>query len=649
MSMTRRVWILVAAVMVGVVAWGIVWWQLMNGGVAPSWVDPNSVTITVTEYHPPPVEESVVLADDRLEDKKTVFDPSLVDRRPEGQWIVNSSEAVIQLDAPVLRPDVDAQLLVLNRSYADAIAAVRASPLNWETILPSVNMVDGKAKQFDDGLYAALEQASFQGKSPKLPNRVAIVRRLFGRVGPNSPASPFLAAGLALVGEKVKVANAVEKDRRLSEFMANEVQSKPIGFYTWSKSLSDGFRFLRFFQQPLDQRDLALVRALLQALADDKQLKSDYQSALAFDARMTNPAEFQSLAELFEKNKDAIKSVSLPPGRATALFPPALSAEAQLFRKLFPVGLLPGANLIRSLIARIRSGEVDLAPRPNSGWYDHQVFALETLLLPEKGEESPKLLLTKLYKMRMLEAFKSLMTKRRETHVRELGYPTGAAAPPSLIAPRLRVEPCPSFYLRTARAYSFLAAFLESALGDELLGSLHGLREHGERPQNLRDELASMRDLFYGLYFLSAEDIGLKPKLVDDEPAERDRCERMATEWLGKAFADPDIAADTRVSVPVYVDLDATRLWATLGVRMARLTASFARPPRIRPRERDRNGSEPWQFVESFRLATAEYLIPVDEFAEISLRGSRVLTHDELRGVCDRKKTKEAIISALEH
>jgi hypothetical protein len=250
--------------------------------------------------------------------------------------------------------------------------------------------------------------------------------------------------------------------------------------------------------------------------------------------------------------------------------------------------------------------------------------------------------------MRMLEAFKALMTKRRETHVRDLGLPTTAAAPPKGVAPRLRVEPCPSFYLRTARAYSFLAAFLESALGSDVLGSLHGLSASGERSQSLRDELGSMRDLFYGLYFLSAEDIGLKPALAADEPADRDRSERAATEWLANALSDPDLAADTRVSVPVYVDLAATRLWATLGVRMARLTASFARPPRIRPREGDRNASEAWQTVEPYRLETAEYLIPVDEFAEIALRGGRVLTRDELRGVCDRKKTKEAIISALE-
>src|SRR5262249_42982100 len=155
-----------------------------------------------------------------------------------------------------------------------------------------------------------------------------------------------------------------------------------------------------------------------------------------------------------------------------------------------------------------------LKPGPESGWYDHQVYALETMLLPEKGDEKNKLLLTKAYKKRMLEAFQALITKRRETHVRQLGPAAAKSAaepPPSEVRPRLRVEPCPSYYLRTARAYAFLANFLEATVGKEALAELHGLKQGGQRPQDLYAELAWMRDLFYGLYLVSAEDIGLKP------------------------------------------------------------------------------------------------------------------------------------------
>lgn len=81
-----------------------------------------------------------------------------------------------------------------------------------------------------------------------------------------------------------------------------------------------------------------------------------------------------------------------------------------------------------------------------------------------------------------------------------------------------------------------------------------------------------------------------------------------------------------------------------MGVRLTKLEASFARPPRARPRE----GSGEWRDVDSYRLEAAQYLIPVDEFAEVELRGLRVLTSPELRAVCDTRKTKEAIVAALQ-
>jgi hypothetical protein len=76
---------------------------------------------------------------------------------------------------------------------------------------------------------------------------------------------------------------------------------------------------------------------------------------------------------------------------------------------------------------------------------------------------------------------------------------------------------------------------------------------------------------------------------------------------------------------------------------VAKLNVSYARPPHLKPA----NGAENWKRVESHRLEAADYLILVDEFAEIELQGLRTLTRDELRAVCDREKTKEKIIAAL--
>jgi hypothetical protein len=252
----------------------------------------------------------------------------------------------------------------------------------------------------------------------------------------------------------------------------------------------------------------------------------------------------------------------------------------------------------------------------------------------------------------MLEAFKALVTKRRETHVRQLGEAMKAMSrPPPLqekVRPRLRVEPSPTYYLRTARAYAFLANVLEAELGKELLQRLHGLKKEGKRAPDLCAELIGMRDLFYGLYLVSVEDIGQKPALAADEGVDLERCYQAATEWLPKANADADLAVDTRVAVPLFVDPNrgVTREWLTLGVRLTRLEAAYVRPPSLKPAQALGELGE-WEAVKSNQLEGASYLIAVDEFAEVELKGNRVLSREELRAICDREKTKEAILEAL--
>ncbi len=607
-------------------------------------------TVERTEVRPPPPDPADELTDDRLEDKNPKFDPDLADRRPLGEWRLNASAAVLRLDVALTRPDQEPGLLTLYPSYAAAVAAVRGR--HGDEVLPSVNLLDGKAKQFDDGLYAALDLAYYEGLDNALRAHVDLVRRMHEKAGKDSPAAPFLAAALELAGVPAEAADAARKDEYLRQFRANAVASKPIGFYTWNERLGNCFRFLRFLQREFGPGELAVPAALAKVLADDRALADDYRKALRFYARLTNPYLCLSAADLVgvaapESDLGRLVAEKKVSHRAVAVFPPSTARETVLFERLFPNGLPENANLMRELVRRIRSGEVDLTPNQASGWYEHQVYALETLLLPEKGEERDKLLLTKSYKKRMLEAFQALITKRRETHVRQLGVAEMAAAaarPPEDVRPRLRVEPCPSYYVRTARAYAFLANFLEAAVGKEALQKLHGLKQDGRRGPDLYTELNRQRDLFYGLYLVSCEDVGLRPTFLAGEEADAERCYRAAAEWLPTAFDDPDLAADTRVSVPIFADpvRGVTRVWATLGVRLAKLETRYERPPSLRPAA----GGD-WQEARPHQLASARYLIPVDEFAEVQLGGLTALTREELRAVCDREKTRDAILAAL--
>lgn len=609
---------------------------------------------TYSRPDPPPGPE---LTSDRLEDKNPEFDPDLIDSRPLDGWEVNASAAVISLECPMIKPDVDAELLELHASYADAEVNRTAF-----RSLPSANLIDGANKQFDDGLFAALEIATFRGSIGAFPAIPWLVQEIESRLPSPSPARPFLAAALSLAGQNVDL-NEQEQaacDEYLSAFRANASRSRPIAFYNWTEELQTIWKVYRFLQtehatSPVDQDDLlgsaGIALDIAAVLEADSKLRESYAAATGFYMSLTNPASCLSMDALIGAAGRSLKDLAEERGarRTTVAFlPPSTSRETELFSSLFPRGLPRGANLIAEMIAAVRSGEVDLAPGTNDGWYQHQVYALETLLLPSRGQEEQKLLLKKTYKERLVEAFKALVTKRRETHVRnaDTAVASEAASFEELgFRPRLRIEPCVTFYLRTARAYGFVQSLLESVAGRETLAEMHGLTADGSRDRSLADELESVRKRAYGFYLISCEDIGLRPNLADGELSDPAAAKQIALEWLETRETDEDLKRDTRVAVPIYHDpMNGTsRIWVTLGVRQAKLMAKFARPPSVR------NEEEPeWKTPERYQLNTSRYLIAVDEFAEVSIPGLACPNRGELRKLCNKYGTKEEIVEALQ-
>ena len=109
-------------------------------------------------------------------------------------------------------------------------------------------------------------------------------------------------------------------------------------------------------------------------------------------------------------------------GPLVAFLPTSRSKETEYFDQQFCLARAPDTNLLDALIDAIRSGALDLAPGTDAGWYDYQLYALETLLLPERGPESQHLLLTAGYKKKLIETFKSILIENRETHVKQLSF-----------------------------------------------------------------------------------------------------------------------------------------------------------------------------------------------------------------------------------
>ncbi|MBI5624759.1 MAG: hypothetical protein HY924_13350 [Elusimicrobia bacterium] len=553
-----------------------------------------------------------VFEDDRLADKKPPFLPDLVDSRGFEGREVNASAAVLRLDVD----DDDRGFSTLHPDFAAAAKAWGGG------ILASVNTVDAKAKQVDDGVLAALHEAFVRGTAgPDLDLR-GFLEELRARLDPGGRAAAWVAEGLSGRG------------------FAGEPQS----FYAWSPDLRKSWRLTRHLMEPLPAGDAAAVE-MASLLGKDAALMGRYGRLLDRIARMDSAGPAASLKDLAE----ALRKGAPPSFSQVSLLPSPRSKEDLLFMKVFADGIPAEADLTLALVRAIRSGEVDLKPGKDAGWYDYEVYALETFLLPERGEEHQKLLLMKKYKKRMLRAFASILAKRRETRALRDMMQLGALAldeperePSKPLPPRLRVEPNPTYYLRMARSYAFLEAYLRSALPRRALADLHGLREGGRRELSLGAELERAKELFYGLHLVSCEDIGMKPGLLAGELDSRARAAQRAEEWLAAWRTDPDLAVDTRVLVPIATDVGrrVTRHWGALGVRAARLKADYARAPRWR---RSPGGDGRWEDAET---TGAGWIILVDEPAEVASPRSE-WSRAELRALADREQTKEKILAAL--
>jgi len=192
----------------------------------------------------------------------------------------------------------------------------------------------------------------------------------------------------------------------------------------------------------------------------------------------------------------AMKAGGKPTFRAsTSFFPPSEAHETNLAKALFGSKPIPANfSLADEMVKRIRAGQLDLKPKPNSGWYDYQTYALEPLVVPERMPEAKRLQLDESYRKELIGLFKALLALTRETHVKQLEVPTlGAAAPPPFvrlkISPDLTVEPLATYYLRRARSYRFVREMLQQSFGPEALGELQRLTAAGPVNLSLDTEL----------------------------------------------------------------------------------------------------------------------------------------------------------------
>jgi len=572
-----------------------------------------------------------------------------------------------------IRLDLRQQVLGLDILEEEAWSAPETRILPTLPMHSCANFVSAgalamKAKQFDDGLYAAVDLAAQNGAGI-YPGKVFLLTTLAQSLMESATAGGAEALALILgacdlggLRTLVPQAPNEEVEREVKQgvegFLQEQLCSKPVGFYTWSQDLECLFRQDRMLQRPLQAKtSVAILAGVLNA---NNRMRDAYTVYLDLASRLTNPPAKPDLRQFLDRaNEDRMQdSVG-----GVCFFPPSRAHETDLIKKVYGDRLIPdGVNLMDELIAHIRSGKLRLAPSDKSGWYDYQLWSIEPLAIPKKMPEEKRLVLEKRYTEHLLELFKGIYALTRETHVKQLESPaTCALTRPRKrihIPPELSAEPLPTFYLRRAMTYRFVHRVLVETFGADALHRLHRLTPTGHSKLSLAQEFKEMEALFYGAYATVSAQLGLTPD-SSVEAGSGDGPEADAArfiQWAGNPQGDQDLNQDARMMVPVLFDIERgkTKVWLMLGWRTKPLRIHFDTPPRVIAVEAAHTAHRgpglfsrilgkvrqpEVVFTETYR----DLACPV--FAEAYV--DRILNRDEFQRHCDTFKTESLILENL--
>lgn len=537
---------------------------------------------------------------------------------------------------------------------------IRATPAGADSReFASLGILTQKTKLFDDGLYAAVELAAqkgageFAGKRRMLARLAAALGRevQFGR------AEEIVTAGARLGGAKIELPLAFDSaaDARAAAILRDPLRSKPLAFYTWSPELANIYRQDRMLQTPLFDQDAApekrSVDLLLSALHADAKARATYEAYLNLTSKLTNPPAHPDLRAQLALLDD---ERSAAPPLDVHFFPPSVSREAELVNRLFArTPPPPGFNLADEMIARIRDGRLDLAPTETSGWYDHQTWALESLVVPDKMPEAAQFELNDGYRDHLTELFKGIYALTRETHVKQASIPPAAeeeldspAVPKLALAPEISGEPLPTYLLRRAESYRFVHQVLEETFGAEALTELHRQTPDGPVAAKLADELSDIESLCYGGYVTVGRQLGMTPDLdAELGSGDADADTQAYLNWAANLHLDGDVGRDVRMMVPIFYDPQQkkTKVWAFLGWQSKRLFVSFAKLPGVRVF--DAEGAELPEDGYELVPRTVANVVATPVVVEVYV--NHLLDRDEFRNLLDTCRTKAVMVQTL--
>lgn len=453
--------------------------------------------------------------------------------------------------------------------------------LHGANVVP-MSVLGMKAKQFDDGLYAAIELLAQNGAG-KFTGKVKLLGQLLQVLhgGPTGACDVIGAAGA--LGRWLNVSTLSEDARHMAEQFASSPLAKPISFYTWSENLQAIFAQDRFLQRQLERAD---ANALVAAIGSHGALQSAYCQYLQLMSKMTNRMRGQSLAERL------LHSAQYDPSLPECFFPASGSKEDDLLDKS-DLGR-PGFSLMDDFIAAVRNRKIDLRPTSSSGWYEYCQYALEPLLVPERCPEWKMVKTSDRYRRFAEGIFRAFNALTRETHAKQFSPAAYGCAPYPIsidIKPELRVEPLPSMYLRRAESYLFIRSVLMELFGEQGLKDAYRLTAGGAMQMPLLEELSQIEQLFFGAYLVACADLDL-PRF-DQHDLNAQACEQQFFDFARNMTTDADLSQSAIMMLPIYRDIRTglTKVWVFLGWRRHGVMFSWATQPAII----SRNINESWK------------------------------------------------------
>ncbi len=551
--------------------------------------------------------------------------------------------------------------------------------------LPSLELARWRGIAFDEGALAAVELKLEEAVGPLAAGRGGFLKALAlklkaayeaddrtasrvafadaqafaGTAIALSRADGKVPAELGLASEAASKA-AQDKERFLKE---NVLAQLPGGRYGWGEDLKriylTSLWLGRGFERA-DEREFKAALALVWAVENDADLAGQYSLLAGLcDALAGTPPGAASVGDYTAllAGRDAVTVLgelgtirrlqldAKDKGEEFVFLPALGRPEVELIRRWVARGEVPKGSWAEAYAAATSEAEGAPAPARDAPWPDYVAYAWMALLKPEATPEAAKITWDDGYKARLRESF---VTSFDQVRGRAPAAPPPAAGGEGVavdVAPDLRLEPLPEYYVRIARAYARLSDVLTAAFTPAVLEGMRGRREGGSAAaESVAAEAAGLSELFFGLYLLSCADIGMGPSLRYDEVTDRAAAAARAHEWLANWRTDQDMAVDVREAWPLGPADPSnpgkgTVYRCVLGVRAVDVEVKYDRKPTFYVPGTTRT-------VDLY-FKPAKYTVYVPVIVEVVVPGVAPLTRANFRKICNEQKTESAIVAAL--